>query len=91
MSRKVGLQTSPTEALVFTGDFLKPTPTRLTLSNSSPNAVHYRIKTTTPHRFVVKPYRGTVEANSTAVVDITSRSQSYKTFDGLKLRLFLIS
>ena len=57
--------------LVFSGDFLKPTSQQLSLSNDSSSVVHFRIKTTSPHRYVVKPHQGTIAEKSTSSVDIT--------------------
>ena len=70
MAPRIELVTPDT--IAFSGDFLKPTLTSLTLTNPSARAVRFRIKTTTPHRFVVKPHKGSIDAGASAVVGITS-------------------
>ena len=68
----------PEENFVFTGDFLTGIRIEFTIKNNSPHDLLFKLKTTTPHLYVVKPHWGEVPARRYMVVDITLLPFHYK-------------
>jgi hypothetical protein len=47
----------------------------MTVTNSSPQRVAFKVKTTAPKKYVVRPSSGVVEANSTQAVQVIMQAQ----------------
>jgi hypothetical protein len=60
------LELIPNGDLIFKGPFNAVSTTTLKLSNSGNERLAYKIKTTAPKRYCVKPNSGFLEAHSTA-------------------------
>lgn len=68
----------PEENFVFTGDFLTGIKIEFTIKNNSPHDLIFKLKTTTPHLYVVKPRLGELPARRYMVVDIILLPFNYK-------------
>ena len=60
------LELIPNGDLIFKGPFTAVSTTTLKLSNSGNERLAYKIKTTAPKRYCVKPNSGFLDANATA-------------------------
>lgn len=60
------LELIPNGDLVFKGPFNHVSTTQLKLANSGNERLAYKIKTTAPKRYCVKPNSGYLDANTTA-------------------------
>jgi len=64
------LQLEPANELVFKGPFKDVVATTLTLKNPTDKAVTFKVKTTAPRHYCVKPNCGTVKARDKVIVDV---------------------
>eukprot|EP01024_Parvocaulis_polyphysoides_P012436 TRINITY_DN14496_c0_g1_i2.p3 TRINITY_DN14496_c0_g1~~TRINITY_DN14496_c0_g1_i2.p3 ORF type:complete len:265 (+),score=33.21 TRINITY_DN14496_c0_g1_i2:103-795(+) len=69
-----GLQISPSE-LKFKFELRKQVPTQLSLYNPTSDRIAFKIKTTQPKRYSVRPSAGFVEPHANIEVKITMQSQ----------------
>eukprot|EP00035_Acanthoeca_spectabilis_P004280 m.101605 g.101605 ORF g.101605 m.101605 type:complete len:540 (+) comp12514_c0_seq1:223-1842(+) len=65
---------SPPKELIFTGDNLLGAS--LTITNTAPNPIAFKIKTTSPTSYRVRPNNGILAIGATASIDISRRSIS---------------
>ncbi|UJR28552.1 hypothetical protein I4U23_009786 [Adineta vaga] len=73
------LELIPNGDLVFKGPFNAVSITALKLSNSGNERLAYKIKTTAPKRYCVKPNSGFLDAHSTASVQVMLQPQATTT------------
>lgn len=64
------LELIPNGDLIFKGPFSTVSTTTLKLSNSGAERLAYKIKTTAPKRYCVKPNSGFLDSHSTTVVQV---------------------
>ncbi|XP_067930032.1 vesicle-associated membrane protein-associated protein B-like isoform X2 [Watersipora subatra] len=64
------LQIEPPEALVFTGPFTEVVKSTLSLTNPSDYKVAFKIKTTAPKRYCVRPNSGTLAKGETMSISV---------------------
>jgi hypothetical protein len=70
------LELIPNGDLIFKGPFNVVSTTALKLSNSGNERLAYKIKTTAPKRYCVKPNSGFLDAHSTANVQVMLQPQA---------------
>eukprot|EP01025_Chloroclados_australasicus_P045780 TRINITY_DN5030_c0_g1_i1.p1 TRINITY_DN5030_c0_g1~~TRINITY_DN5030_c0_g1_i1.p1 ORF type:complete len:230 (+),score=14.27 TRINITY_DN5030_c0_g1_i1:139-828(+) len=75
MSDGGGLQISPQSELRFKFELRKQVPTALSLYNPSSERIAFKIKTTQPKRYSVRPSAGFVDPYASVDVKITMQSQ----------------
>jgi len=69
--KEIHLQLSPSSAITFQGDFTaKVSKANLTLFNPTSTTVAYKVKTTAPRRYCVRPNSGKIISNDQATVNI---------------------
>ena len=64
------LRLSPSQDLVFSPNSYGDLTARIQMSNVSPGAVAYKMKTTTPERFKVRPSSGFLSPGQSSVMEI---------------------
>ena len=70
--KKIPMELQPESEFRFRGDFRTAVTIPLKVKNtSSTSALLYKMKTTKPHRYIVKPFKGEVAPASEAVVHVT--------------------
>ncbi|CAF0849332.1 unnamed protein product [Adineta ricciae] len=69
------LELIPNGDLIFKGPFTAVSTTTLKLSNSGNERLAYKIKTTAPKRYCVKPNSGFLDANATANIQVMLQPQ----------------
>lgn len=68
----------PSQELSFSGDFRTKVVQSLTIRNPGKIPILFKIKTTSPHRYVVKPHKGVVQGNAEMKIAITLLPFYYK-------------
>ena len=64
------IQVLPNTCLAFTGPFDQPSYTSITIKNRSTLNVLYKVKTTAPNCYFMRPYATIVKPNSSATVSV---------------------
>lgn len=72
----MGLELIPNNDLVFKGPFNAVSTTTLKLNNSGNERLAYKIKTTAPKRYCVKPNSGFLEAHANASIQVMLQPQT---------------
>ncbi|XP_065065384.1 vesicle-associated membrane protein-associated protein B-like [Rhopilema esculentum] len=78
------LQLEPANELVFCGPFKDVVSTTLTLRNPTEKAVAFKVKTTAPRHYCVKPNNGLVPPNDFVKVDVMLQPFEYKTGENIR-------
>ncbi|GAB5593710.1 hypothetical protein Unana1_08610 [Umbelopsis nana] len=73
----MSLEIDPSQQLDFRGPFTRHVDVPITIRNPSSQLVAYKIKTTAPKQYCVKPNSGRIGANSSVSIQVTL--QPYKT------------
>jgi len=68
MAEKPNVQLEPSEQLYFRGPVNEILTCQLKLTNPNPRKVCFKVKTTAPKRYCVRPNNGIVEADSEAII-----------------------
>ena len=69
--RKPLLRLSPSQDLIFSPNSYGDLTARIQMSNMSPGLVAYKVKTTTPERFKVRPSNGCLRPGESSRMDIS--------------------
>jgi len=72
------VECDPSTEIVFMGDFLHPLSNVFTVRNKSQADILFKIKTTSPHRYEVRPHHGQVAPQSEVSVTMTLLPFNYK-------------
>lgn len=79
----------PEEEITFRGDFTaKVCKTNLSISNPTDQAIAFKVKTTAPKRYCVRPNSGKIEPSDTALVSVVLQPSSSN--DDLKKHKFMV-
>ena len=65
------LRVSPSQDLIFSPNSYGDLTARIQMWNVSPGAVAYKMKTTTPERFKVRPSNGCLRPGESSMMDIS--------------------
>lgn len=84
------LELIPNGDLVFKGPFNVVSMTTLKLSNSGTERFAYKIKTTAPKRYCVKPNSGFLEPNNTANIQVMLQPQALNQPDDRNKHKFMV-
>lgn len=74
----LNVKLEPSQELRFSGDFRTKLVQSLVISNPGKIPILFKIKTTSPHRYVVKPHKGVVQGNAELKIAITLLPFYYK-------------
>jgi hypothetical protein len=77
------LELIPNSDLIFKGPFNVVSTTTLKLANSGNERLAYKIKTTAPKRYCVKPNSGFLDPQATANIQGTSKGIFEKNFSSI--------
>ncbi|CAF1268201.1 unnamed protein product [Adineta ricciae] len=84
------LELIPNGDLIFKGPFTAVSTTTLKLSNSGNERLAYKIKTTAPKRYCVKPNSGFLDANATANIQVMLQPQPAGQSDDRSKHKFMV-
>jgi len=85
------LRLSPSQDLVFSPNSYGDLTARIQMSNVSPGAVAYKMKTTTPERFKVRPSSGLLSPGQSSMMDIAVAKSHMNQSGNIVQDKFLIS
>ena len=75
---QLNINVQPLKEIRFSGDFREMIVQTLEIKNPSKDVLYFKVKTTSPHRYVVKPHKGEIEGKGQVQIAVTLLPFLYK-------------
>ena len=75
---QLNINVQPLKEIRFSGDFREMIVQTLEIKNPGKDVLYFKVKTTSPHRYVVKPHKGEIEGKGQVQIAVTLLPFLYK-------------
>ena len=75
---QLNINVQPLKEIRFSGDFQEMIVQTLEIKNPGKDVLYFKVKTTSPHRYVVKPHKGEIEGKGQVQIAVTLLPFLYK-------------